>query len=462
MRADGLVLAGGAVLVWALALYVASRAPLHRRPVLAALAMLCLTAYLAGEALGAIAPDEERRLAWLRWTWWGQSIAAPVWVMLVLTLAIDEASELLAARLKPWFWPVGAVAIGIGAIFSVLALPAVPSDGLLQAYQVFVMACIVGGAIGLMLLTRQSQRGTPVRSRFVGLFISAIAFVLGGGWLVIASGVYGLNGLPGQILLIAGMANVGWNIARYGALLASEEVGGDSVAFAATMLAIVAVYGSLALLLAPDPVWLERALPLLLLVMTTHVVVDTRGHLLDRIVYVPLLSTLRGQLRDLANRVVRQPDELTALADVRETVDQILRERATETSEPSEMRVLVEGALRHLNDLPALSRHPLLGQLGAHAGSPLEQAAALRNQLDLAIERLRPSGARPSPGSANVGGWLHYLVLKEAYVDGRPNKQIMQRYTLSEGTFHRARRRAVDAVAADLAQSAPQAAVAEG
>jgi len=58
-----------------------------------------------------------------------------------------------------------------------------------------------------------------------------------------------------------------------------------------------------------------------------------------------------------------------------------------------------------------------------------------------------------------VGGWMHYLVLKEAYVDGRPNKQIMQRYALSEGTFHRARRRAIDAVASDVAsrRNAPQA-----
>jgi hypothetical protein len=41
--------------------------------------------------------------------------------------------------------------------------------------------------------------------------------------------------------------------------------------------------------------------------------------------------------------------------------------------------------------------------------------------------------------------------LYEAYVEGRPNKQVMQRYYLSEGTFHRARRRAIDAIAADLA-----------
>jgi hypothetical protein len=155
-------------------------------------------------------------------------------------------------------------------------------------------------------------------------------------------------------------------------------------------------------------------------------------------------------LRDLGNRVVRQPDELSALADVRETVDQILRERSPAT----DLRVMIEGALRHMNDLPTLSQHPLLAELPAIAdadGTPLERAAYLRNALDQAIERLRPSGPRPTPGSSAVGGWLHYLVLKEAYVDGRPNKQIMQRYALSEGTFHRARRRAIDALTADIA-----------
>jgi hypothetical protein len=82
----------------------------------------------------------------------------------------------------------------------------------------------------------------------------------------------------------------------------------------------------------------------------------------------------------------------------------------------------------------------------------------LRNELDQAIERLRPAGARPAPGTSAIGGWLHYLVLKEAYVDGRPNKQIMQRYLLSEGTFHRARRSAIDAIAGDLAERTQRAA----
>jgi hypothetical protein len=135
---------------------------------------------------------------------------------------------------------------------------------------------------------------------------------------------------------------------------------------------------------------------------------------------------------------------------------------------PAEFRVLVEGALRRLNSVPELSRHPLLEVLApataataataampGRAGGALERAARLRDELAGAVGRLRPAGARPNPGAHGAaGGWLHFLVLHEAYVEGRPNKEIMQRYVLSEGTFHRARRRAVDAVALDLYQRA--------
>src|SRR5262249_24394788 len=75
-----------------------------------------------------------------------------------------------------------------------------------------------------------------------------------------------------------------------------------------------------------------------------------------------------------------------------------------------ELRVLVEGALRHLNDMPTLSQHPLLHELPTSPESPatpLERAATLRQELDQAIERLRPPGQRPTPGASVIGGWLH-------------------------------------------------------
>jgi hypothetical protein len=439
--------------------------------------MLCLAAYLTGEALGALAPDLAGWSSWVRRTWWAPSLALPTWLVLTLAMAADEGPQAMATRVRRWLPPIAVVLLATGVLFgavgsfstlvqdwsapfaaggvdSGIGVRHNPRGPLLAPFQGFAVLCLVLPVSVLGSLWRASPRGSPLRARFAWLTASAVMFLLGGGWIVVGSGVYLLVGLPGQLLLIVGMLILGWNIASYGALVAGEQVLSDFVAYAATMLAIVGLYGAILLTLAPDYGWIERGLPLLLVVMTTHVLVDTRGNLLDRLLYAPLLATLRGQLRELGNRVVRQPDELSALADVREAVDQMLRERADAGHDSQQLRILVEGALRHLNDLPTLSTHPLLARLpgvAALEGSPLERAARLRSDLDQAIERLRPPGARPSPGSSAVGGWLHYLVLKEAYVDGRPNKQVMQRYALSEGTFHRARRRAIDAVATDLA-----------
>jgi hypothetical protein len=473
----GVVLALGALLVWALGLYVISRSAARPVPILAFLAMVCLTAYLSGEALGALAPDVLTRSSWLRATWWSACLAAPTWLVLSLTLARDEDIHVPGSQPRWLYLALSGVAVAAGAIFGAvgsltnLVVNWAPASSepiagsLLRPLQFFVLVCVVWALINLTWLWRASPRGTPLQFRFGFLTASAILFVLGSTWLAIGSGMYGWPGLQGQLLLLAGMAMMGWNLARYGALLAGEQVLSDFRAYAATMLAIVALYGGILVTTSLDYEWLERGLWLLLLIMATHVIVDTRGHLLDRLIYAPAVSTLRGQLRDLANRVVRQPDPLSALAVVRESMDEIVRERAAEAStdsgKPAEMRLLVEGALRRLNDMPALSEHPLLEHLPGEAeASPLERAAILRNEIDQAIERLRPSGSRPSPGTMNVGGWLHYLVLKEAYADGRPNKQVMQRYALSEGTFHRARRRAIDAVAEDLWQRTAQRAAA--
>jgi hypothetical protein len=128
----------------------------------------------------------------------------------------------------------------------------------------------------------------------------------------------------------------------------------------------------------------------------------------------------------------------------------------------NQFRHLVEDALRHLNDSPALRQHPVLGLTPSTMGSDLhaaEAAGLLQGDLLQAIERLRPPTPRPSPGgAAGPGGWIHYLVLHESYVSGWTNQQIMQRYYLGEGTFYRARKRAIDALADDLAQRAPRTA----
>src|SRR5438067_12934825 len=91
------VLTCGALLVWALALYVASRGPTRRASRLAAAAMTCLAAYLTGEALGALAPDLSGWSQWLRRTWWAPSLAAPFWLLLSLVLVDDEGPPAASA-----------------------------------------------------------------------------------------------------------------------------------------------------------------------------------------------------------------------------------------------------------------------------------------------------------------------------------------------------------------------------
>ena len=484
---EGLLLAAGATMVWALALYLITRAPPRRVPILATAAMLLLAVYQLGQALGAFAPDLRDWVIWLERTWWAPAVAPASWLLLTVALADAEGSPHVAALARRAFWPAAVVFGGAALVFAVTGTATTllqdwdrayeveqtvlrlgpgttrhaPAGPLFVPFQVYVLVCLLASFGIIARLWHTSPPGTPLRARFGWLLVSAALFMAGAGWIVIVSGVFAVTGLPEHVLVITGVLILGYNLARYGALLAGEQVTADFLGYSLAMLAIVGLYGAIILVLAPpDFGWLERALVLLFVVMTTHVAVATRGHLLDRLLYGPVRGVLRGQLRELSNRVVRQPDSVTALVDVRETVDDMLREG--ESRDSPELRVLVEGALRRMNDLPGLSQHPLLAELARTAeydGSPLERAAVLRSELEQAIERLRPSGARPSPGGGVVGGWLHYLVLREAYLDGRPNKQIMQRYTLSEGTFHRARRRAIDAITLDLAQrsTAPSA-----
>jgi hypothetical protein len=325
----------------------------------------------------------------------------------------------------------------------------VPPGPLFAGYQVYLLVALLGAVGVLGWLWRLQPNGTPLRARFGGLLASGALFLLGGGYLAYASAILGASALPGEILLVAGTLMLGWNVARYGALLSGEVDADDFRAFCLSTLALVVFYSVLLLAVPVEYAWAEGARWLLLIVMTTHVLADPSSTILDRLLFEPATSALRLRLRQLANQTSRQPDAISALSVVRSDLDATL-----DTVDDEQLRNRLEGALKHLNNLPALTRDALVGNTPATAHAnvpPMDAAIMLRNELVQAIERLRPSTPRPTPGgSAGPGGWLHYLVLYEAYVDGRHNKEIMQRYYLSESTFHRARRSAVNSLAADL------------
>jgi hypothetical protein len=109
---------------------------------------------------------------------------------------------------------------------------------------------------------------------------------------------------------------------------------------------------------------------------------------------------------------------------------------------------LVEDALRHYYDYIALGQSSLADWAGIHGGSHVERGKQLQVFLAESIESFCPSGKRPPEPLPRV--WYSYVVLYDAYVEGVPNREIMARLYISEGTFNRTRRNALRALARSL------------
>jgi hypothetical protein len=122
---------------------------------------------------------------------------------------------------------------------------------------------------------------------------------------------------------------------------------------------------------------------------------------------------------------------------------------ATISSNPdAEFVKIVEDGLRHYADYIALGQSPLADWARINAGSHVERGKRLQTFLGEAMESFRPAGARPPEPLPRV--WYSYVVLHDAYVEGVPNREIMARLYISEGTFNRTRRNALRALARSL------------
>jgi hypothetical protein len=475
LEAEGLLVYAGTLLVWAEALYVLTRSRGGAVPTLATLAMGSFSIYLIGLWSGALESVDTASgwTTWLRYTFWGGSLSVALWLSLVIVLASEEGSGPFAQRLRSSRVPALVTAIATGVLFGVLGVSGesilvwsgvylappsvsvgptteawhVPVGPLFGLFQAYLLLALGGSVVVLAWLWRSHARGTPLHPRFGGLLACGLLFLLGGGYIGVASAAYHASAFPGELLLVVGMFVMGWNVAHYGALLSGEVNGADLRAYALSTLALVGLYTAILFMLPANYAWAQATRLLLLAVMTTHVLADRSALLMDRLVFDARTNALRRSLRVLADRTVRQPDPNVTLAEVQA---ELLSDQPAE----DQLRTLLEGALRQLTDPTRLSRNGLIGKTPSTVGRDLpamEASHLLRTDLLQAIERLRPESPRPTPGaSSGPGGWMHYLVLHEAYVVGRPNKQIMQRYYLSESTFHRARRAAVDTLVRDL------------
>jgi hypothetical protein len=109
---------------------------------------------------------------------------------------------------------------------------------------------------------------------------------------------------------------------------------------------------------------------------------------------------------------------------------------------------IVEDSLRHYSDYIALGQSALADWVELEAASHVERGKQIQAFLGEAMESFRPTGPRPPEPLPRV--WYNYVVLHDAYVEGVPNREIMARLYISEGTFNRTRRSALRSLARSL------------
>jgi hypothetical protein len=117
---------------------------------------------------------------------------------------------------------------------------------------------------------------------------------------------------------------------------------------------------------------------------------------------------------------------------------------------------IMEHTLRSLYDFAILADSPLADlilvqtRLTQKPVTHLDRGKMVYEVTLEAIKKLSPEAALPHDLPPRE--WYPYLILKGAYVDGIPNRDIMSKLYISEGTFNRTRRAAIRSVARALGE----------
>jgi hypothetical protein len=75
----------------------------------------------------------------------------------------------------------------------------------------------------------------------------------------------------------------------------------------------------------------------------------------------------------------------------------------------------------------------------------ITRGKAVSNLLAKAVLKLKPEQEKPA--GAPSRSWYPYLILRNAYLESVFNREIMSQLYISEGTFNRTRRAAIQSVA---------------
>jgi len=127
------------------------------------------------------------------------------------------------------------------------------------------------------------------------------------------------------------------------------------------------------------------------------------------------------------------------------------------TSAPPSIPVeTVEEALRnlfdyaHLADCPLAEMQLVRKELAGGQNTHLERGKTVYALMVEALEHLRPAGEIPPEPLPRE--WYPYVILHDAYLDNIPNRDIMSKLYISEGSFNRTRRGAIRTLARELAE----------
>ena len=117
---------------------------------------------------------------------------------------------------------------------------------------------------------------------------------------------------------------------------------------------------------------------------------------------------------------------------------------------------VVENALRNLFDYAYLADTPMAemelvrSRMSAGKKTHLERGKMVQAIMLEALEQMRPGTDVPRDPPPRE--WYPYVILHDAYVNGKQNRDVMSRLYISEGTFNRTRRAAISSLARALVE----------
>ncbi len=464
------------LLFWVMGCYVLTRSPITPVTLATVCAQMAVAGYLLGQGMQANATTVSEWRTWADKLQWGATIAPTLlyWLTALLLREQDAASArqylrrvgyplgiLLAALcvvltasiyLGDWLyaWDRPEVLLPARATFFRFRAPEGPLYHGFVALEVGAM----GGAIANAYLAWRLPLDEQRHRRLGWLLFSAVLFFLGAVPTAFAN-LRQVEDWPtwvGHLLFAVAVAVVSTNVAAYSLVMPVPVIRADLLYFLVANGLVCLVYALVFLLLGPPLTFqlLGLLAVALLLAVLSHALVDPGRRTLDRLFF-------RSDVRDLRS------DLSTAMksAALSEDLGAVLTETHSRLEQASEAHFarLVEEALRALSRPGALATCRLIGYVpnilasvhaqgdGKARPTPLEQAQALREVLTRAVEQLKLADGKTAAVGAQA---LQYSILREEYVLGRPNKQIMMRLSIGEGTFNRNRREGIQVLAREL------------